>query len=149
MENNRFCEGAFRSVRWHIAYYWEIRRAITDRRLELKRNRGMVERRSEGYFSSPTEKEAEINIMELPYVYLSIGGKVDKPEQWVLAINHVMDKLEPEDRRLIEESFWKSRSWRTAIAKLCMDKMTYYKRRDHLIYVFAVYCASKGLIDID
>lgn len=145
--NECFYSGAFRSVKWHIAYYWDIKKAVTDRRLELKKRSGTAERRSEGFISNPTEKEAEINLSKLPCVYLSLG-KVEKPEEWIEAIDYVMDRLGREDRKLIHASFWGHNNWRAAVTELNMDKMTYYKRRDHLIAVFAIHCAERGLIHI-
>lgn len=134
-------------MKWHLAYYWDIKKAVTDRRLELKRKSGTAERRSEGYISNPTEKEAEVNLTRLPFVYLSLG-KVEKPEEWLDAIDYVMQRLGPDDKALIKASFWTHNNWRAAVTELHMDKMTYYKRRDHLISVFAIRCAAQGLIGI-
>ena len=149
MENKRFGDAAIRSVKWHLAHYFDIKRAIKVRRIELKRHKQKPERVAEGFVSNPTAREVEIDMTRLEQVYLCDGRiKVDRPEEWVDAIEHVFNKLDAEDRNLVYTAFWSDKSWRTAIIDLHMDKTTFYKRRDRIVYLCAAHCAVVGLVKI-
>lgn len=134
-----------RAVKWHIAKYHEIRKAVIEARLEQKRRSGAAERRSVGYISDPTQTEALKNLTPLKSVEIP-GGTVKQPEAWVEVINNVMASIDREDQQLISAAFWEFRTWTGAIDKLKMNKMTYYRRRDQLIAIFAIAAASRGLI---
>lgn len=140
-------EGALRSVRWHIANYHNIRKAVYEKRLEMKRKSGAPERRSQGFVSDPTQTEALKNLTPLKSVNIP-GGEVQQPEAWLAAIDKVMGKLEHHDQRIIEVSFWEHHTWQASVDALNMDKMTYYRRRDKLMTLFAIECAARGLIQI-
>ena len=140
-------EGALRSVRWHIANYHNIRKAVYEKRLEMKRKSGAPERRSQGFVSDPTQTEALKNLTPLKSVNIP-GGEVQAPEAWLTAIDKVMGKLEHHDQRIIEVSFWEHHTWQASVDALNMDKMTYYRRRDKLMTLFAIECAARGLIQI-
>lgn len=140
-------EGALRSVRWHIANYHNIRKAVYEKRLEMKRRSGAPERRSQGFVSDPTQTEALKNLTPLKSVNIP-GGEVQAPEAWLAAIDKVMGKLEHHDQRIIEVSFWEHHTWQASVDALNMDKMTYYRRRDKLMTLFAIECAARGLIQI-
>lgn len=140
-------EGALRSVRWHIANYHNIRKAVYEKRLEMKRKSGAPERRSQGFVSDPTQTEALKNLTPLKSVNIP-GGEVRQPEAWLTAIDKVMGKLEHHDQRIIEVSFWEHHTWQASVDALNMDKMTYYRRRDKLMTLFAIECAARGLIQI-
>lgn len=140
-------EGALRSVRWHIANYHNIRKAVFEKRLEMKRKSGAPERRSQGFVSDPTQTEALKNLTPLKSVNIP-GGEVQAPEAWLAAIDKVMGKLEHHDQRIIEVSFWEHHTWQASVEALNMDKMTYYRRRDKLMTLFAIECAARGLIQI-
>lgn len=140
-------EGALRSVRWHIANYHNIRKAVYEKRLEMKRRSGAPERRSQGFVSDPTQTEALKNLTPLRMVTIS-GGEVQKPEAWIAAIDKVMSMLDHHDQRIIEVSFWEHHTWQASVDALHMDKMTYYRRRDKLMTLFAIECAARGLIRI-
>lgn len=140
-------EGALRSVRWHIANYHNIRKAVYEKRLEMKRKSGAPERRSQGFVSDPTQTEALKNLTPLKSVNIP-GGEVQAPEAWLAAIDKVMGKLEHHDQRIIEVSFWEHHTWQASVDALNMDKMTYYRRRDKLMTLFAIECAARGLIRI-
>lgn len=134
-----------RSVKWHIRHYYEIKKAVTEARLEQKRRSGAAERRSVGYVSDPTAIEAEKNLTVLKAVDIP-GGTVRKPEEWIEVIDRVMLTLDAQDRRLISVTFWESHSWLGAIDRLHLSKMTYYRRRDQILSMFAIAAAAKGLI---
>ena len=140
-------EVALRSVRWHIANYHNIRKAVFEKRLEMKRKSGAPERRSQGFVSDPTQTEALKNLTPLKSVNIP-GGEVQAPEAWLAAIDKVMGKLEHHDQRIIEVSFWEHHTWQASVEALNMDKMTYYRRRDKLMTLFAIECAARGLIQI-
>lgn len=140
-------EGALRSVRWHIANYHNIRKAVFEKRLEMKRKSGAPERRSQGFVSDPTQTEALKNLTPLKSVNIP-GGEVQAPEAWLAAIDKVMGKLEHHDQRIIEVSFLEHHTWQASVEALNMDKMTYYRRRDKLMTLFAIECAARGLIQI-
>lgn len=140
-------EGALRSVRWHIANYHNIRKAVCEKRLEMKRRSGASERRSQGFVSDPTQTEALKNLTPLKSVNIP-GGEAQQPEAWLAAIDKVMGKLEHHDQRIIEVSFWEHHTWQASVDALNMDKMTYYRRRDKLMTLFAIECAARGLIQI-
>ena len=135
-----------RAVEWHIAHYYEIKKAVHETRLEQKRRSGAAERRSVGYVSDPTATEALKNLEKLKSVTVPGCGAVKEPEAWIEVIERVMASLEREDQRLIEATFWESHTWEGAIERTHLNKMTYYRRRDRLIAAFAIAAATKGLI---
>lgn len=140
------------SVRWHVANYWDIRRAVVDKRLELKKREDSFGGggHSAGHVSDPTAKEAIIDLQPLKRVLVG-NYTVDYPEAWISAITRVLNGISKEDRKLIEVSFWQHRprgSHSFIYDELHLAKNTYYRRKDKLMALFAIEAASAGLVSL-
>lgn len=141
-------EEALRLVRCRLYNYHEIRLALAEYKAERKAKRQAAAGRSKGRVSDPTALAAMIELERVPFVFLPGKRIVDDPAEWLEVIREVVRALSPDDRKLLEVSFWKRHTWEAAVRELHMNKDTYYRRRDGLVHRFALAAAVKGLVKL-
>lgn len=130
-----------------LGHYHELKRACIEKRVERKAKKGRPEVRAEGYVSDPTGKEAELNSEPIVYVFIANNKIVVNPEEWIACVDRVMETLSEEDQKLVKLAFWSRLSYKSILEELHMDKVTYYRRRDRIIFKFATAAACSGLVE--
>lgn len=137
------------AVKWHLAHYWEIRKAVHEEKLERKRRKGEnVGGVQTNRQSDPTALEAIKDLSPIKYVRVPGFGLVKRPEDWITAIEAGLDACSDDTKIVVKESFWAQRSWKYITMAHGMDKKTFYKKRDSAVYLVAIAAAERGLINI-
>ena len=138
-----------RSVKWHMAHYWDIKRAISQRRADMSRKSSMpVGGINDSHISDPTAQAAVSNLMPVPWVEVD-GGRVSNPEKWIHVIDVVFERLPIGEQQIIRDNFWSKKGWLYVSTMRSMDKETFYRRRDHAVSMVAIVAAQEGIIKID
>lgn len=145
----RYGEIACKKVKWVLRNYREIVTSVADFRADKSARKGTRELHSTGYVSDPTYKAAENNSTEIKIIYTENGGFLSRPERWIETVKSVYENLSPEDQKLVELSFFEDQINEVVADEMCMNIMTFYKRRERLVLLFMVKAAENGLIRLE
>lgn len=146
MPEARYGEAAFRSVRWHLAHYIEISRAVHNARVERRTTHARPEVHAEGFVSNPTAAEAIANLTPLRSVTIQRYHVVQKPEEWLDCIDSVLRRLDRADYKLVDDAFFRRLPWDRCAAENYMSKDTFYRRRERIVAMIAIKASAAGLI---
>lgn len=133
-----------RKIKWIVRHEDEIRAAAAEKRREQKRKKGHPESRPQGFISDPTYKEAEQDLMPLRFVDIR-AGKVERPEEWLAAIDSVRECLGPDDQRILR-LVRERKTIEECLDELPSGKETFYRRRDRIFAMIALKASEAGLI---
>jgi hypothetical protein len=148
MKSEEYGNNMLRSVRWHIANYWSIKAAVSQRRMDWKRHAnnptGGI---NDSHISDPTAQAALQNLLPVPSIEID-GRTVMQPEKWVYVIDAVIEQLPHAEKKIIKDNFWSKKGWKYVTTMDLISKETFYRKRDHAISLVAIAAAENGLVHI-
>lgn len=142
-------EATMNRVRWHLYHYWEIKKAVSRARAEMRRHMSShIGGVQDSRLSDPTAAIAIQNATPLRSVRLSDGGRVASPEAWIDAIDAGLSAVDSETRSIARESFMSNRSWERILIDHAIERATLYRTRDKAVVAVAIAAAEAGLISL-
>ena len=144
----KYGDSVFRSVRWHMYQYAEIKSAVFWARGDAKRKLKFVDGiRPRGIASDPTAIEAIQNLTPLKSVRTS-RGIVYHPEAWLDSIDSVRINLDRDDGDLFTAIFVNGKRTENVCNKFLISRATLFKRKDRLVSLVAIAAARNGLVEL-
>ncbi len=144
----RYGDSVFRTVRWHMYQYPEIKSAIFRARGDAKRKLKFVDGiRPRGIPSDPTATEAIQNLTPLKSVRTP-RGIVPRPEAWIECIDSVRYNLDRDDGDLFKAIFVDGKRTESVCNKFLISRATLFKRKDRLVSLVAIAAAKIGLVEL-
>lgn len=138
-----------RAVKWHVAHYFEIKKAVANERAERKRHaKANIGGIQDSKQSDPTAAAAIANLTPIGRVTLPGEGTVIKPELWISAIETGLHACPEDVQEVVQQNMWHHHSWRYVTSMSAMDKKTFYRRRDMALTAVAIAAAQYGLVRI-
>lgn len=132
------------TVEWHACHYWDIRKAVSEKRVDMMRRKPKVGGVQEGRLSDPTASAAIANMTPIPSVVIKGVGRVEEPEAWVKAIENGVDACREEVQKVARESMFNNR--RYSYSRLGIDRRTYYKRKAEALTAIAMAAVAMKLV---
>lgn len=144
----RYGDSVFRTVRWHMYQYAEIKDAVRWAKADAKRKMKYVDGiRPRGIPSDPTAVEAIQNLTPLRSVHTT-RGTVAHPEAWLAVIDSVRENLDRDDGDLFSAIFVDRKHTDVVCNKFIISRATLFKRKDRLVALVAIAAAKSGLVEI-
>lgn len=148
MKSEEYGNNMLRSVRWHIANYWGIKIAVSQRRADMyRRSNNPTGGINDNHISDPTAQAALQNLTPIPSVIFD-GRVIVHPERWIYVIDTVMDQLPKTEKKIIKDNFWSKKGWKYVTTMDLISKETFYRKRDHVVSLVAIAAAEKDLIHL-
>lgn len=88
--------------------------------------------------SSPVEKDVNHLIIKQNELEAEYRHKIEKLKQWKEIVEaSVNNMLDPEQKELINLTYWKRLPWQQVCQQMVLDKNTFYNQRRYIIKVLA------------
>ncbi|MDR2515702.1 MAG: DUF1492 domain-containing protein [Christensenellaceae bacterium] len=68
--------------------------------------------------------------------------------RWLMALDSVINSLNPEMRRLVSMHFFENRTGLEVMEALCIERSTFYVWREQILLQFAVAAAESGALQV-
>lgn len=134
----------FKKVRCIVERYWNIKKAVNEYRMQKKSHTTEQGPRPQGVVSDPTRREAEINLLEVPYITVK-GVKIRQPEKWIECINDVSRELDYSDW-VVLMTMCDNKSREDAAEQAHLSLTAYYNRRREILSIIAIKATERSLI---
>lgn len=138
-----------RTVKLYACFYWDIKRAISEKRARMAAHRKEIGGVQKNKISDPTAAQAIRNMTPIDSVLVRGLGVVYSPELWMKAIEEGFEACSDDVKAVARSGLFGKKSVVYVSMHQNIDPKTVYKKRAEAVTAMAVAAAKHGLVDVD